>query len=103
MLAGFGLEVEPVDNGSAMPGSYWGDTEAGLVGSVLFVHDDTPLHSAQREACRIVCMDDARRARLHADAGGDAMEKDAVCYLQAPLAGRITGYDRYRLFTHVDA
>ena len=103
ILERYGLRVEHVGLGIDIPGSYWGDSEAGLIGRTLFVRGDTPLHSALHEACHFICMDDARRARLHTDAGGDVAEENAVCYLQGLLADRIPGYDRARLFSDMDA
>jgi hypothetical protein len=102
LLADYGLGIGVVDAGSAIPGSYWGECEAGLVGNCLFVRGDTPLHSALHEACHFVCMDQARRAALHTDAGGDDMEESAVCYLQGLLADRLPAYNRDRLFNDMD-
>ena len=102
VLTGYGLRIELVDEGAPIPGSYWGDSEAGLIRDTLFLRGDTPLHSALHEACHFICMDDARRAGLHTDAGGDVPEENAVCYLQGLLADRIPGYDRYRLFADMD-
>ena len=44
------------------------DAIAGLIGSRLFVRDDTPVHSLLHEGCHYICMDSARRARLDTDA-----------------------------------
>ncbi len=85
----FGLRLERIAPASPIPGSYWGEPEAGLVGDSVHVRDDTPLHSALHEAAHAICMDDARRESLHTDAGGDYAEEDAVCYLQILLAGEL--------------
>jgi hypothetical protein len=103
LLSPYRLEVERVSSDSGIPGSYWGEPEAGLVGSRLFVRCDTPLHSALHEACHFICMDAARRASLHTDAGGDDAEENAVCYLQGLLACDLPGYDAGRLFAEMDA
>ncbi len=103
LLEDFGLSIETVDDGLPIPGSYWGDSEAGLISSTLFVRNDTPLHSALHEACHYICMDGPRRARLHTDAGGDIPEENAVCYLQALLADRLPGFNRDRLFADMDS
>lgn len=103
LLLDYGLGIEVVGQGAEIPGSYWGEREAGLIGGMLFLRHDTPLHSALHEACHFICMDDARRARLHTDAGGDIPEENAVCYLQALLADRIPGYSRHQLFADMDA
>ena len=96
------LRVERIADGAGIPGSYWGDSEAGLIGDALFLRSDTPLHSALHEACHYICMDDGRRAVLHTDAGGDVPEENAVCYLQGLLADAVPGYDRNKLFADMD-
>jgi hypothetical protein len=103
LLRGYGLRLELLAEGAAIPGSYWGEPEAGLVGDVLYLRPDTPVHSALHEGCHYICMDEARRAGLHTDAGGTDTEENAVCYLQALLADRLPGYDRLRLFADMDA
>ncbi len=103
VLTGYGMQIEHVGDGLAIPGSYWGDSEAGLVANILFVRTDTPLHSALHEACHYICMDDSRRAMLHTDAGGDVPEENAVCYLQGLLADNIPGYGRASLFQDMDS
>ena len=89
LLARYAVTLQPVPDDAPIPGSYWGAPEAGIVGTRLYVRDDTPLHSALHEASHVICMDAARRARLHTDAGGDYAEEDAVCYLQIVLAGQL--------------
>ncbi len=86
-----------------IPGSYWGEPEAGLVGKQLYLRPDTPVHSALHEACHWICMDDARRAGLHTDAGGTDTEENAVCYLQCLLAEQLRGYSRAQVFADMDA
>ena len=103
LLGARGLTVAWQDADAAIPGSYWGDSEAGLVGDLLYVRADTPLHSALHEACHWLCMDAARRAGLHTDAGGDDIEECAVCYLQILLADRLPGVGRSRLMRDMDA
>lgn len=103
LLGRYGLRVERVPSQGEIPGSYWGDSEAGLVGDGLFVRDDTPVHSALHEACHYICMDARRRARLHTDAGGDCIEENGVCYLQILLADELPGVGRLRMFVDMDA
>lgn len=98
-----GMRVLVVAPDEPIPGSYWGEREAGLIGDALYVRADTPVHSALHEACHFLCMDEHRRARLHTDAGGDDVEESAVCYLQAMLADQLAGYSRERLFADMDA
>lgn len=103
LLVPYDLRIEKVEPGRKIPGSYWGEPEAGLIRDRLFVRDDTPLHSALHEACHYVCMDGSRRASLHTDAGGDVDEENAVCYLQGLLADTLPDYGRDRLFAEMDA
>ena len=99
----FGLKVCEAAPEAEIPGSYWGESEAGIVGNRLHLRPDTPLHSALHEACHYICMDQARRDVLHTDAGGDYAEEDAVCYLQVLLADEISGFGRARMFSDMDA
>lgn len=109
LFADSGLGVVLVAAGAPIPGSYWGESEAGLIRHRLFVRLDTPLHSALHEAAHYLCMDPERREVLDRDAGGDYAEEDAVCYLQVLLIDRIaalTGsarFNRRQLFADMDA
>ena len=85
-------EIVEVPAAEPIPGSFWGDDEAGLIDNRLYARCDTPLHSILHESCHYICMDDRRRAALHTDAGGDYEEENAVCYLQILLAEKINGY-----------
>ena len=44
LLGGRGLRLHLLDAGAEIPGSYWGAPEAGLVGDLLYVRPDTPVH-----------------------------------------------------------
>ncbi|MGQ0619467.1 MAG: hypothetical protein ACT4QA_06055 [Panacagrimonas sp.] len=99
----FGLAVTEVAQDTPIPGSYWGEPEAGLVGATLHVRADTPVHSALHEGSHFLCMDAARRARLDTDAGGSDTEEHAVCYLQCCLAASLPGYSRERCLKDMDA
>lgn len=103
LLARFGIEMKWQAQGEALPGSYWGESEAGLVGNALYVRADTPLHSALHEASHFICMDEQRRAGLERDAGGDYDEENAVCYLQSLLADEVPGFGRERMWADMDA
>jgi hypothetical protein len=103
LLGRYGMQIGHVAADAPIPGSFWGGSEAGLVGDRLFLRGDTPLHSALHEACHFICMDERRRRQLHTDAGGDVAEENAVCYLQGLMADRIRAYDRGRLFADMDA
>jgi hypothetical protein len=102
LLARYAIELIAIPDDAPIPGSYWGAPEAGIVGSRLYVRHDTPLHSALHEACHIICMDAARRATLHTDAGGNFAEEDAVCYLQIVLA-RALGIGAPAICTDMDS
>jgi hypothetical protein len=86
-----------------LPGSYWGDSEAGLRGDELFVRADTPLHSLLHELSHYVCMSAARRRNLDRDAGGDDAEECAVCFLQILLADQLAQLGRERMLADMDA
>jgi hypothetical protein len=103
LLAPFGLHCMAVAATAAIPGSYWGGREAGLIGNRLHLRADTPVHSALHEAGHFICMDAERRQQLHTDAGGSDTEENAVCYLQVLLADRLAGYSRARMFADMDA
>ena len=103
LLARYGLVLELLPPAARIPGSYWGESEAGLVRNVLFARPDTPLHSLLHEASHFICMTGERRARLDRDAGGDDAEEAAVCYLQILLADALTGFGRERSWADMDA
>lgn len=103
LLARFGLELRLVAHGEVIPGSYWGESEAGLIGERLYARLDTPLHSVLHEAAHYVCMTPERRTGLDRDAGGDDAEECGVCFLQILLADTLPGVGRERLCDDMDA
>ena len=103
LLHRFGLELTLTAPGEVIPGSYWGESEAGLKGNRLYARLDTPLHSILHEASHFICMTPERRTGLDRDAGGDDREESAVCYLQVLLADELPGVGRERLFADMDA
>ena len=103
LLLGFGLDLRQVADGEAIPGSYWGDSEAGLRGSTLYARLDTPLHSILHETAHYICMPAERRVGLDRDAGGDDAEESAVCYLQILLADTLPSVGRERICADMDA
>lgn len=103
LLSPRGLVIHAVASGAAIPGSYWGDREAGLIGNGLYLREDTPVHSALHEACHWLLADEVRRAALHTNAGGTDTEENAVCYLQCLLANQLDGYSQARCFADMDA
>lgn len=102
LLARYGLELVLLAPEEEIPGSYWGESEAGLRGSRLFARADTPVHSVLHEAGHFVCMSPERRVDLDRDAGGDDLEETAVCYLQILLAGFVPGMGSERLCADMD-
>jgi len=102
MLARYRLVVKNVSPNESIPGSFWQAPEAGLIGNVLYVREDTPVHSALHEACHYICMDHRRRAILDTDAGGDYEEENGVCYLQILLSQQIVEMGRKRMFSDMD-
>jgi len=103
LLSPYGLVCEQVGDTAPIHGSFWGESEAGLVANRLLVRADTPVHSMLHEACHYVCMTPDRRDGLHTDAGGDYDEENAVCYLQILLAGYLPGVGRERMMRDMDA
>jgi hypothetical protein len=103
LLSAYGARLVMMPCGRDIPGSYWGDSEAGLIESDVFVRTDTPAHSLLHELCHYVCMDGKRRVQLVTDAGGDDDEECAVCYLQLLLADALSDFGRARCLADMDA
>jgi len=103
LLLQHGIELCVVPPTERIPGSFWGEPEAGLIGNNLYARNDSPIHSILHEACHFICMDPTRRAGLHTNAGGDYEEENAVCYLQILLADQIAGFGRDRCMSDMDA
>jgi hypothetical protein len=102
LLDRYGLELTLVASGDVIPGSFWGEREAGLIGSKLYARLDTPLHSVLHESAHFICMSVERRAGLDTDAGGDDAEENAVCYLQILLAATLRNVGRERICRDMD-
>jgi len=98
----YGVELVACAPDDSLPGSYWGESEAGLRGNSLYVRPDTPLHSLLHELSHYVCMAPGIRAALDRDAGGDDAEECAVCYLQILLADELP-MGRDRMLADMDA
>ncbi|KAF1719652.1 hypothetical protein [Pseudoxanthomonas wuyuanensis] len=103
LLAGYELLLQHVAAGEKIPGSYWGEPEAGVIAHNVYVRDDTPIHSLLHEACHLIVLPPERRARVHTDATDSDIEEDATCYLQILLADAIPGVGRARLMADMDA
>ena len=97
-----GLQIVRVEDAQAIPGSHWGDEEAGLIQHSLYARPDTPVHSVLHEGSHWLLMSEARRAALHTDAKGSAVEEMAVCYLQILLSELLPFMGRARMFQDMD-
>lgn len=103
LLKPYGLEVIEVGDAEKLPGSFWGDPEAGLITNKLYIRPSTPVQSALHEACHYICMDSKRRQQLHTDAGGGYNEENGVCYLQILLADQLAGMTADRMMQDMDS
>ena len=97
-----GLGIEQVPDEQPIPGSHWGNDEAGLIKHTLFARADTPVHSVLHEASHWFLMSPERRENLHTDAKGSAVEEMAVCYLQILLADLVPCMGRDRMLLDMD-
>ncbi len=103
LLHRYGLTLQRVADGEAIPGSYWGESEAGIVGTTVYARADTPVHSLLHEACHLIVLPAERRADVHTDATDSIEEENAVCVLQALLADALPGAGRARVLADMDA
>jgi hypothetical protein len=103
LLARYGLALQRVEDGQPIPGSYWGEREAGIIGHVVHARGDTPVHSLLHEAGHLIVLPPERRAGVHTDATDSIEEEDAVCVLQALLADALPGVGRARVLADMDA
>lgn len=102
LLGLFSLQLSMVADATPIPGSYWGECEAGLIGSNVFARTDTPVHSLLHESCHLIVLPPERRAAVHTDASDSIAEEDATCYLQLLLAERIDGFGFERACADMD-
>jgi hypothetical protein len=102
LLARYGLQLERVADGQPIPGSYWGECEAGLIGHNVYARGDTPVHSLLHEAAHLIVLPPERRAQVHTDATDSIEEEDAVCVLQALLGDALPGVGRDRILADMD-
>ena len=103
LLARHALKLHHVADGAPIPGSYWGEPEAGIIASDVYVRNDTPVHSMLHEACHLIVLPPERRALVHTDATDSVPEEDATCYLQIVLAGQLPGVGSAQLMADMDA
>jgi hypothetical protein len=103
LLQRYGIFFEQQERDCSISGSFWGDSEAGIIGNTVYARRDTPVHSLLHETCHVICMTADRRIGLDSDAGGDDIEECAVCYLQLVLADHIDGVGQDQLMLDMDA
>jgi hypothetical protein len=103
LLAHHGLSLVRVADGESIPGSYWGEDEAGIIGSTVYARGDTPVHSLLHEAGHLIVLPPERRAETHTDATDSVAEEDAVCYLQIVLGATLPGVGSERVMADMDA
>jgi hypothetical protein len=102
LFARHALTLARVAPGSPIPGSFWGEPEAGLIGTTVHARGDTPVHSLLHEACHLIVLPAERRAQVHTDATDSIAEEDATCYLQVLLAAALPGVGSERLMRDMD-
>ena len=102
LLGCFSLELRVIEDGESIPGSYWGECEAGIIGSTVFVRQDTPIHSLLHETCHLIVLPIEKRPSIHTDATDSIAEEDATCYLQLLLADYIQGFGFERACQDMD-
>lgn len=103
LLATFDLHLHQVADNASIPGSYWGEPEAGLIGTAVHARADTPVHSMLHEASHLLVQPLARRLRVHTDASDCQAEEDAACYLQIVLGDHLDGVGRARVMADMDS
>ena len=103
LLAAYGLALARVPDGAPIPGSYWGEPEAGIIGATVHARGDTPVHSLLHEAAHLIVLPAERRARVHTDASDSVEEEDAVLVLQVLLGDALPGVGGARVLADMDA
>jgi len=103
LLARHGLALELVPPGATIPGSYWGEPEAGVIAGKVYARLDTPVHSLLHEACHLIVAPPQKRLQIHTDASESQSEEDATCYLQIVLGDVLPGVGRMRVMADMDA
>ena len=103
LLARHGLALVRVADGEPIPGSYWGESEAGVIAHAVYARADTPVHSLLHETCHLIVAAPERRASIHTDASDSQAEEDAACYLQIVLGDALPGVGRARVMADMDA
>lgn len=103
LLSRFGLAAEWLEDEADIKGSFWGEPEAGIVGTRVYLRPDTPVHSFLHETSHIICMSPELRAAHSGNAGSDDLEESAVCYLQVLLGESLSGVGQNRVMQDMDS
>ena len=102
LLSPYDIKIKSIADGHPIPGSFFGEREAGIIGQILYLRYDTPVHSALHEASHYICMDPIRRDKLDTNAEGDFDEENGVCYLQILLSDHLNGIGKHRMMLDMD-
>jgi hypothetical protein len=103
LLERHGLSLQLVADSQPIPGSFWGEPEAGVIAEKVYARGDTPVHSLLHEACHLIVAPIERRAQIHTNASDSQAEEDATCYLQILLGEQLPGVGRDRIMADMDA
>jgi len=103
LLHRYGLTLVHVADAAPIPGCYWGEPEAGVIGASVYARGDTPVHSLLHEACHLIVAPPEKRIQIHTDASESQAEEDATCYLQIILGDCLPGVGRERVMADMDA
>jgi hypothetical protein len=103
LLSRFGLALVSVADGEPIPGSFWGDDEAGIIGHTVYARADTPVHSLLHEAGHLLVLPAERRGAVHTDATDSIEEEDATCYLQVVMGDALPGVGSARIMADMDS
>ncbi|WP_198263201.1 hypothetical protein [sulfur-oxidizing endosymbiont of Gigantopelta aegis] len=102
LLARYQIQINRVKDQQSIPGTWFGEPEAGIIKNQLYVRSDTPIHSALHESCHYICMDAQRRENLDTNAAGGYDEENAVCYLQILLADYLPAMNQEQMMLDMD-
>ena len=102
LLGRYGIALARVPDGAPIPGSYWGEPEAGIIAGTVHARGDTPVHSLLHEAAHLIVLPPERRALVHTDATDSVEEEDAALVLQVLLGDALPGVGADRVLADMD-
>ncbi len=102
LLQHYQIDIRLVAERHKIPGSWFGEPEAGIIKNQLYIRSDTPVHSALHESCHYICMDELRRQTLNTDAAGGYDEENGVCYLQILLSEQLPFMNKRLMMQDMD-